>query len=289
MLPIKPGASAGTILIPKAGFAGIGVVIVAGSGPTDRNGNQAALPNNSLKMLAEGLARRGIASARYDKRFSGKTRLTGYGEKDIRFGHFTDDAVRWAQHLAKQPGMKQVGFIGHSQGGLVATLAATRLKSGHLVLLAAPGFNIADTLKRQFSKAIPTEQARKPLFAAIDRLQRGQRVPDYRGPAAGFFRPSLQPFLISWMAHDPATQLAAYPGKVLIVQGTRDLQIGRDAAARLKAAKPTAALVTIKGMNHVLKAPGPGRAANVAAYSNPDLPLAPGLIDAVARFLNATR
>jgi len=171
----------------------------------------------------------------------------------------------------------------------VATLASRRLKSAHLVLLAAPGFNIADTLKRQLAKALPANVSRKPIFAMIDQLRRGQVVQDYRGPASQFFRPSLQPFLISWMAHDPAKRLTAFKGQILIVQGTRDLQIGPEAAARLKAAKPTAALVTIKGMNHVLKAPGPGRAANVAAYSKPDLPLASGLIDAVARFLNATR
>ena len=58
----------GTLLIPtdieKPNLA----IIVAGSGPTDRNGNQNLLKNNSLKKLAEGLSKEGIATFRYDKR-----------------------------------------------------------------------------------------------------------------------------------------------------------------------------------------------------------------------------
>jgi len=287
LLPIKPGQSAGTVLIPKLGFTGLGVVMVAGSGPTDRNGNQPRLTNNGLKMLAEALARRGIASARYDKRFSGKTRLRAYGEKDIRFDHFVDDAIAWATHLKKQPGVRRIAFIGHSQGGLIATLAAMRVKAGRLVLLAAPGFNIADTLKRQFTRAIPDKTMREPVIAVIDQLRRGQLASNYGGLARQFFRPSIQSFLISWMSHDPAERLKAFGGGVLIVQGTRDLQVTPDEGARLKKAKPAATLVTIKGMNHVLKAPGPGRAANAAAYNDPNLPLAAGLVDAIAKFLSA--
>jgi len=288
-ISIAPGASAGTLLMPKLGFTGTGVVIVAGSGPTDRNGNQPTLQNNSLKMLAEALARRGVATVRYDKRFSGRTRLTGYGEAQIRFGHFVDDAAAWAAHLKKQPGVKRIAFLGHSQGGLVATLAATRTKADGLILLAAPGFNIADTLKRQLGAQLKTDALRKPVFDAIDRLRAGKPVPNYAGPAPALFRPSIQPFLISWMAHDPAERLRAFAGRVLIVQGTRDLQVNAGEAARLKKARPAAGLVTVKGMNHVLKAPLPGRLANIAAYRDPKMPLAPGLVDAVAAFLTAAR
>lgn len=289
MLPIAPGKSAGTVLMPKAGFTGTGVVIVAGSGPTDRNGNQRTLVNNSLKMLAEALSNRGIATARYDKRFAGRTQISGYREKDVRFDHFVDDAVVWARHLAGRPAVKRIAFIGHSQGGLVATLAATRVGAGKLVLLASPGFNIARTLKRQFAAAIPNKESRRAVFAVIDRLRRGEPATGYGGLARRFFRPSIQPFLMSWMKHDPAERLKAFAGSVLIVHGTRDLQVKSDEAARLQQAKPAAALVTVQGMNHVLKAPAPGRPANVAAYRRPDAKLADGLVESIARFLTGQR
>ena len=131
-----------------------------------------------------------------------------------------------------------------------------------------------------------------PVFGrnpTVDRLRNGLTVENYTGPAPHLFRASLQPFWMSWMAHDPSDRLKAFAGRVLIVQGTRDLQVNAAEAQRLKAAKPSAGLVTIDGMNHVLKAPKPGRPANVAAYRDPDMPLAPGLVDSIAAFLKATK
>lgn len=278
---------------PRAGVPG--VVIIAGSGATDRNGNQPSLRNDSLKLLAAALGTRGIATLRFDKRVLPASRLPGVTEETIRLDHFVDDAVRWADLLRAEKGIARLFLAGHSQGALIATLAAQRLAEAGkpvagVILLAGPGEPIGAVLRRQLGAANLPKSLRDEAFAIIASLEQGRVVPKINRLLVTLFRPSVQPFLISWMRHDPAKALAAVKAPALIVQGTRDLQVGPDQAKRLKAARPDASLVTIQGMNHVFKVPkGDGRAANVAAYSDPSLPLAPGLAAAVADFILKTK
>ncbi|HKE36190.1 MAG TPA: hypothetical protein VKB39_02070, partial [Candidatus Baltobacteraceae bacterium] len=86
---------------------------------------------------------------------------------------------------------------------------------------------------------------------------------------AGLFRPSVQPFVISYMKYDPAKEIAKLSLPVTIVQGTADEQVTMDDANALKAADPSAKLVVIAGMNHLLKRP-------------PDQAIDPHVVDAVA-------
>src|SRR5579859_7330981 len=96
-LKTPSGTIYGTLLVPSAPKRMPVVLLIAGSGPTDRNGNSAMLPapNNSLKMLAEALAARNIASLRYDKRGIGESKAAMTAEKDLRFDTYVDDAVAW--------------------------------------------------------------------------------------------------------------------------------------------------------------------------------------------------
>ncbi len=284
----------GTLLLPDGGDAATvpGVVIVAGSGATDRDGNsrlgQNALKNDSLKMLANGLAARGIASLRFDKRAIGASRVAGLDEATLRFGTYVADAVKWTALFAAEPRIARVVLIGHSEGALIATMAAQITEVAGVVTIAGAGEPAAAVLRRQFHSGSLPAGLVGPAEATLDSLVAGKLVAEPPAQLLALFRPSVQPYLMSWLPLDPATELAKLTVPVLVVQGTTDVQIGEGDAKLLAAARPGIRLALIPGMNHVLKTAPADRAANVATYHDPSLPLAPGLVDAVAGFVAAT-
>ena len=282
----------GTLLLPDGAAKVPGVVIVAGSGATDRDGNsrlgQETLKNDGLKLLAEGLAARGIASLRFDKRAIGASKVAGLDEATLRFGTYVGDAAKWTTFLAAEPRIGRVVLLGHSEGALVATMAAQMIPVAGVVTVAGAGEPAAAVLRRQFhSGALPPGLV-GPADATLDSLVAGKPVAAPPAQLLALFRPTVQPYLMSWLPLDPAKELAKLTVPVLVVQGATDLQIGEGDARLLAAARPGIKLVVVPGMNHVLKIAPAERAANVATYHDPSLPLAPGLLDAVAGFVAAT-
>jgi hypothetical protein len=122
-------------------------------------------------------------------------------------------------------------------------------------------------------------------FSILTELEAGRIVADTPPALAALFRPSVQPYLISWLPLDPAALIAAYDGPVFIGQGTTDLQVGVADAQALAAADHRATLKLWDGVNHVLKTAPAARAANLATYADPALPLAPGVAEDVATFI----
>lgn len=280
----------GSLVVPEGDGLRDAVLIWSGSGPTDRDGNsRPSLNNNGLKMLAHGLGEAGFIALRTDKRGIGQSAAAVSDEADLRFEDYVDDAVNWARFLADLPGVRRVFLLGHSEGGLVATLAARRFRAAGLVLLAAVGFPAADLIRRQL--AAPGIVVPKPLLAEIDTvmtaLEAGRTVPSVSAELNAQYRPSVQPYLISWFKYDPAAELARLSLPVFVVQGDNDLQVSTDDADRLSAVREGIKLLKINGMNHVLKVAPKDREENFATYAKPLLPLAPGLVDAIARFLAA--
>ena len=122
-------------------------------------------------------------------------------------------------------------------------------------------------------------------FHVLSELEAGRTVADTPPALAALFRPSVQPYLISWLALDPTALIAAWDGPLMIGQGTTDIQVSVVDAEAMAAAQPDARLVLWEGVNHVLKTAAAERAANVATYMDPDLPLAPGIVDDVTNFI----
>jgi predicted alpha/beta hydrolase len=121
------GTLYGTQIIPTSNVPEPVVLIIAGSGPTDRDGNNPlGGPNNSLKLLAEGLAGHGIASIRYDKRGIGESSAAGTKEVDLRFDTYVEDAALWIQQLQADSRFSSVTVIGHSEGSLIGMLATQK-------------------------------------------------------------------------------------------------------------------------------------------------------------------
>jgi uncharacterized protein len=262
-------------------------LILAGSGPTDRNGNGPSINTDTYKLLAADLAAHGIATLRVDKRGIGASAGAMTSEADLRITTYSDDAKVWAADLKKRTGAHCVWLIGHSEGALIAELAAQDNSDVcGLALLAGPGRKAGDVLREQLA-AMP-DPLRQQAFEAIAELEAGRTVVSPPPELMALFRPSVQPYLISWLAIDPPAQLAKQKAPVLIVQGDNDIQVGVADAKLLAAARPDARLVILPGVNHILKSAPADRAANIATYSDPSLPLAPGVVDAIADFMRHT-
>jgi pimeloyl-ACP methyl ester carboxylesterase len=286
-LPSQPAPLHGTLLTPEGTPRAV-AVIIPGSGPTNRDGdNPLGVTGGNLRLLAEGLAEQGVATLRIDKRGIAESTAAGPDETKLSIAGYAEDARAWAAEAASRTGAPCAWLIGHSEGSLVA-LAATRTpddKICGLVLIAGPGRSLGVSLREQLA-SLP-EALKTPTFAAIAEMEQGHTVSDTPPELAALFRPSVQPFLISMLAQDPAALIAAYDGPVLIAQGTTDLQVTLADAQALSAAQPHATLTTFEGVNHLLKIAPLDRAANLATYRDATLPLAPGVVDAVANFILA--
>ncbi len=275
------GALSGTIELPASKPPYAVVLIIAGSGPTDRDGNNPLLPgrNDSLKMIADGLAAHGIASLRYDKRGIGQSKSAGMKEEDLRFEMYVDDAVRWGEYLRKDARFRALVIAGHSEGSLIGMIAAPKASANGFISIAGAGLPGGQIILKQFrAQGIPPDQM-KSLENIVKALEEGRKPESVPAGLFALFRPPVQPYLISWFKYDPASEIAKLKMPVWIFQGTTDIQVSVDDAKLLAAGDPAAKLVLIDGMNHVLKEAPADRKKNIAAYSDSSLPVVPKLLD----------
>lgn len=266
------------------------VLIVPGSGPTDRDGNNPhGLTAASYRLLAEALVDQGVASVRIDKRGMFDSAGAAADPNKVTIADYARDVEAWAEALKPVTGAPCIWVLGHSEGALVAAAAAAERSADicGLILVAGPGRPPGQVLRDQL-KANP---ANAPLldeaFAAIDKLENRQLVDITALPAPlqVLFLPAVQPFLMDLMSYDPPKLLKAYAGPVLVVQGANDLQVSMADAERLAAARPGVKLARIEGMNHVLKVAPADRAANLATYRDPLKPVAPQAVEAIVDFV----
>lgn len=262
-------------------------LIIAGSGPTDRDGNTpvAAGRNDSLKLLAAALQAQGVAALRYDKRGIAASAAAGPRESELRFDHYVQDAAAWAQQLAADPRFAGVVVLGHSEGALIGLLAAQQAPVLGYVSLAGPAEKAADVLRRQLRSQLPPALAAQNEHMLAE-LEAGRTVAEVPPPLAGLYRASVQPYLISWFRHEPTAALARLNRPCLLVQGDTDIQVRVADAQALQQARPACALHIVPGMNHVLKTVPADAAQQRASYGNPQLPLAPGLVQALQGFFS---
>lgn len=279
----------GTLTLPKDLRRPVPVVLmIAGSGPTDRNCNSGAqLQSNAYAMLADSLSRLGVAMLRYDKRGSG-TNITAVVQhlktEDHRFDFYVNDAVGFARILQADKRFSKVILAGHSEGSLVGMLAARQTNANGFISLAGAGRNIAEILKVQLGRE-QSPDSQHYINVRLDSLRAGKRVLSVTPGLMPIMNPKMQPAMISWMKYDPAIEIVPFKGPVLIVQGRRDIQVAASEADELKKVRPDAQLVFFETMNHILKEAPDAFMANVQTYSDPKLPLMKGVADAIAEFV----
>ncbi len=287
-LTTPTGILYGTLELPKTKLPCPVALFLSGSGPTNRDGDSATLngENDSLRMLAEALAASGIASVRYDKRGVAASSESGADESKLRFENYIDDAVAWGKKLRADKRFTTLAIIGHSEGSLIGMVAAEKLGANSFVSLAGAGLPAGDILLTQLRPKLPPELMTS-VQSIIQSLNAGKTVDNVPPQLGSLFRPDVQPYLISWFRYDPRKEIAKLKMKVLIVQGTTDIQVSETDAKLLATNQKKAKLVVIKGMNHVLKQAPKEPEKQMRAYIDPALPLSPGLANAVVAHLKS--
>ncbi|OAB81557.1 alpha/beta hydrolase [Cochleicola gelatinilyticus] len=272
----------GTLLLPDTSEAIPLVIIIAGSGPTDRNGNQQMAKNNALKFLAEGLYKEDIASFRYDKRILKIMKSGNIDETKIKFDAFMEDAIAVLNFFKNDKRFSKIHIAGHSQGSLIGMVAAQKGADG-FISIAGAGQEIDDVIVDQLGKQAPAlqESARK----AFDDLRVNGVTTNYSPGLASIFRPAIQPFLANWMQYDPKVEISKLTIPVLIIQGDKDVQVQVSEAELLKQAAPEASYELITNMNHILKEIKGDNLENQKSYNEYNRPVMPEVITAVATFV----
>lgn len=260
------------------------VILIAGSGPTDRDGNQMGLVNNSLKLLAEALANNGIAVYSYDKRIFAQMASGKLDESSLSFDNFIDDAKAVIQYFKNQKKYHSITVAGHSEGALIGMVAANGNADGY-ISIAGAGRPIDEVLLEQIEKQAPflKEEVQKNL----ETLKNGTTFELKNQMLASLFRASVQPYMISWIKYNPQTEIKKLQIPTLLINGDKDIQVSVQDAQLLQQAKLNAQLHIIQNMNHVFKEIKGDDAENKAAYTNPDLPISIELSSIITTFIRS--
>ena len=278
----------GTLTVPRAARGRVPLgIIIAGSGPTDRNANSAmGLRCNSYAQLAWRLGEQGIATLRYDKRGVGGSRGAVGDPTQLTFDMFATDARAAAEALRGDPRFSTVAFLGHSEGAWLALRAAqVGAPVAGVALLEGAGRPFVVLVRWQLARQFDSVTLVR-YDSAMARYVRGQDPGDVP-PALGIlFLPVNRTFVQSVAAFDPLAAIAAVRRPVLIVQGEADIQVGVEDARLLKQARGDAQLVLLPGMNHVLKlVVGEGLLAQQPLYADPTTPIIPDVVTAIAAWM----
>ena len=285
VLSTPTGTIAGTWFSPEGCPPFPTVVFHVGSGPTDRDGNSAVLQgrNDGHLQLAEHLQQAGWASLRFDKRGIAASAGAVEDWSTVVLQRYVDDLRAWVELLRTDAALVgPITLLGHSEGSLISTLAAKEIEVEALLLVAAPGRPFGDVLRTQLQQNLDDPELLAQALEILDELEAGNLVRDVPPSLSSLFAPQSQPFLVSLLARDPAGELAGVSGPVRIIAGTADVQTPVSEAEVLAAAKADAELRIIENMTHVFKDAGQGQDA---AYNDPEVPLADGLVEAVIEFL----
>jgi uncharacterized protein len=287
--PGPKGPLAGTFV--DAGKRSPVVVIIPGSGATDRDGNNPmGITAAPYRLLADALAAQGVSTLRADKRGMFGSKAAIPDANAVTIADYATDAHQWARVLRAKTGAKCVWLLGHSEGALVALKAAQDPRDlCGAILVSGAGRRLSDVIREQLRSNSANAPVLDSAMAALDALDRGQHVDTTNmNPALlPLFRPQVQDYLIEMFRLDPAKLAASVTLPLLIVQGERDLQVSPSADAEaLAAAQPKAKLVLLPLMNHLLKdVSSDDPAANKATYADSSLPVDSGAVEAIAAFV----
>ncbi|SDD60204.1 Lysophospholipase, alpha-beta hydrolase superfamily [Mucilaginibacter pineti] len=289
ILKTLEGTLAGTLAMPKnAGEKVPVVLIIAGSGPTDRDGNSPKLGlfANDYKLIANELGKNGIASVRYDKRLVGQS-VSTTKENELRFEDYVDDALGLINLLVADERFSKVIVLGHSEGSLVGMMACIDQPVKAFISVAGAG-DSADKIMVEQMKS-QSKFVSDGFNRMLDSLKKGKTTDNIDPLLYAVARPSIQKYLMSWFRYNPTREIRKLNVPILILQGTTDLQVTVADANKLKKAKSEAILDIIPGMNHVLKEAPADREKNLATYNQPDLPLKPEFVKALIGFVKKVK
>ncbi len=258
-------------------------ILIAGSGPTDLNGNRPNMKNNSLLYLSNSIVDSGIATVRFNKRGIAKSTGQGFNESELNIEQYANDVTSIINHF-KQIGFKEIYVIGHSEGSLISLISLQNTKVQGFVSLAGAGNSADVLLKEQLKPKLP------PAFfnqaeVIIDSLKNGEIVSNTPPQLNFLLRQSVQPYLISWFKYSPIDLIKTIDCPSLIINGDKDIQTDVKEAEILHAAASNSQLTIINNMNHVLKPVTGDMQENIATYTNPDLQISDELVKNIVEFI----
>lgn len=252
ILQTQTGDIYGTLKVPDSKGPVPLSIIIAGSGPTDRNGNSVLSQNNTYRMLADELFYNGIASLCYDKRGIAESSQSLKNEADIRFDHYIDDVEQWIDLLSEDKRFSDITIIGHSEGSLIGMIACeNNPKVSKYISIAGMGVSFDVILKEQLKNQ--PQDLKETIYTNLDKLKRGETIPVVPPDLYSLFRPGVQPYMISIMKYDPQNEIAKLTIPAIIINGTTDIQVPVEHADMLANANPKIKKVIIENMNHLLK------------------------------------
>lgn len=260
------------------------VVIVPGSGATDRDGNA----SGTYRLIAQGLSDAGISSLRIDKRGLFGSRDAIPDPNAVTIADYVEDLRKWVVRAAKEAPC--VWVAGHSEGGIVALEMATQPPKPlcGLILLATPGRPVDVILIEQLENR-PENGAFLPEAKAIlEKLKSGARIstaemsPELRP----LFHVDVQGYWIDLLRRHPTQLAARWFGPTLIVQGSADIQVSEEDAELLAGAMKQAERLPLSSGSHMLKTVVSGQP--LATYRDPKLPLHPDLLPGIIGFIRNT-
>jgi len=272
----------GTLTLPADENDKYLIIFIQGSGPTDRNGNQPMLQNDGLKKIARELAGNGIASFRYDKRIF-KAQKLQLSEEDMIFEDFVEDAKNVVKHFRKEEKFSNIIIAGHSEGSLIGMLVAHE-NTDAFISLAGAADPIDEIITEQVTNMAP--ELGVSARTAFDEMAENGRTSNYSPMLEAVFRPSVQPFMASWMKYNPSEEISKLKIPVLVVNGTSDIQVSEEQAQKLAVANENSELAILDQMNHIFrKIETKDRLVNSKSYNEPNLPLHPELVSILTEFV----
>lgn len=287
-LETPTGVIKGTLTLPTNATPVPVALLIAGSGPTDRDGNTPVVAgrNDSLKMLSAALAENGVASVRFDKRGIAASSSAARSEAELRFDDYVQDAVSWVEKLSKDSRFQGIAVVGHSEGSLIGMLASQRSPAQAFVSVSGPAERAPVVLRRQLQGRLPPDLAQRNE-EILRSLESGRTVRDIPPALLALYRQSVQPYLVSWFRYSPKDEIAKLRVPCLLLQGATDMQVEVADAKTLHSANQSCLLQVMEGMNHVLKRVPADQQKQIASYGDPLLPLDSDLVKALAGFFSS--
>jgi pimeloyl-ACP methyl ester carboxylesterase len=263
-------------------------IIIAGSGPTDRDGNNfLGINANSYKMLAQALDSQNIATFRYDKRGMAKSHSGNFNQANVVFEDYIKDAEKIFDYLHDSLEFKNIYIIGHSEGSLIGMIASQNEPVNGYISVAGAGRPIDAVIEeRENASALP-DSLKTRITIIFNDLKKGKKVDGVPAELNNLFNKSLQPYFISWLKYDPAKEIKKLSCPILILQGACDIQIKLQDAENLHSANPKSKIEIIPLMTHALKNAGAGCKDQIKTYTDPALPINMKLIREIVSFMNS--
>ncbi len=256
------------------------VIWIHGSGNVDRNGNQGAIVKaNYIQQFRELLIQHEIAFFSYDKRTSNSKNYKHL--KGIQFEDLVIDAQKVVEALLKKRKFSKVILLGHSQGSLVGMLALNK-QIDKYISLSGPAYAIDETLIKQIAKNSPSLAT--TVTDHVKELKSKGEIKEVHPMLVSIFAKQNQPFLKSWMKYNPAEEIKKVTIPLLIVNGTKDIQVASEEAKILHQSNINSELLLIDNMNHVIKEIIKDE-DNLLSYYSPDFKISKKLINEVVKFI----